>query len=549
MPDARPPHERERSDPPRDRLESWKEIAAHLRRDVRTLQRWEAEEGLPARRHLHKKRGTVYAYRSELEAWLESRASRKGSSPARRVMLAVLPFANLSGQAEQDYFVDGLTEEVLAQLGRLHPERLGVIARTSVMRYKGTSRGIGQIGRELRVEYILEGSVRRGAERLRVTAQLIRVRDQSHLWADCYEGDPSDVLILQTELARAIARQIHVAVTPDGASRLGRVRRVDFEAHEAFLKGRFHLHRLSRDHIDIAHEYFQLAVEKDSSYALAYAGIAYVWFCRGDCGFMPPGQAIPHARAAALKALVLDDTLSEVHELLGNVRRHFDWDWEGAERAFRDAIQLDPNAATAHFMYADFLVSMERPREATAEMTRALELDPLNFLFSCFLGWHLVYLRRYDEAITQLRKTLKTEPTYAAVYLGLWGAFYQKKVYDQALSAAQAFFSLLGDTELAAILGCDGAQPDYPAVMRQAAETLARRRHVAHVPALRIARLFAHAREDDRALDWLEKACDEREPPLVHLRVAWDWDHLRRHPRFRELMRRMNFPVEGGMRP
>lgn len=525
-----------------DRLDSWKEIAAHLKRDIRTLHRWETEEGLPVYRHIHKKRGTVYAYRSELDAWRKSRGPRPASSPARRVMLAVLPFTNLSGHPEQDYFSDGLTEEMLAQLGRLHPERLGVIARTSVMQYKVTSKSIDRIGQELGVHYVLEGSVRRAAERVRITAQLIQVSDQTHLWADCYERDLGDVLLVQSEIARAIAREIQVTVTPDGIRRLAGARSVDSEAHEAYLKGRFHWYKLSREHLDMALDYFQLALEKDPSYAPAYAGIAYVWFSRGDCGLMPPRQAFPKAKAAALKANELDDTLTEVHELLANVRRHYEWDWNGAERGFQRAVQLDPNSADAHFMYSDFLVSMGRSREATAEMERALALDPLNFFFHCFLGWHLVYLRRYDEAIAQLGRTLRTEPNFPAAHLGLWGAFYQKRRYDDALSEARKFFDLLGDTQLAETLGRGYVEAGYAGAMRLAAEELAARSERTHVPAVRIARLHAQAGEDDRALDWLEKAYEEREPPLVHLRVAWDWDKLRDHPRFQDLLRRLNFP-------
>lgn len=532
----------------RDRLDSWKEIAAHLKRDIRTLHRWEAEEGLPVHRHLHKKRGTVYAYRSELDAWRKSRRPRQVGSRARRVMLAVLPFTNLDGASEQDYFSDGLTEEMLAQLGRLHPERLGVIARTSVMPYKGASKGIDQIGQELGVDYVLEGSVRRDEERVRITAQLIRVSDQTHIWAECYERDLDDVLLLQSEIARAIVVEIHVTVTPEGARRLARTRPVDSETYEAYLKGRFHWYKLSRDHLDIALDYFQRALEKDPNYALAYAGIAYVWFSRGDCGLLPAREAFPKAKAAALKALELDDTLAQVHELLGVIKLHLEWDWNGAETELQRAIRLDPNYADAHFMYADMLVSQGRSREARTEMKRAMALDPLNFLFHCFLGWHLVYLRRYDEAIAQLGKTLRTEPGYPAAYLGLWGAFYQKRMYDDAVAEAQKFFNLLGDNELAETLRRAYVEADYRGAMRRAAETLSARADGTHVPAVRIARLYAHAGKTDRALDWLEKAYEERESPLAHLRVSWDWDQFRDHPRFQDLLRRTNFPAEGGKR-
>jgi TolB-like protein len=466
-------------------------------------------------------------------------------------MLAVLPFENLSGDPEQDYFSDGLTEEMITQLGRLQPERLSVIARTSAMTYKGSNKTVDQIGRELGVDYILEGSVRlsraksrdRDADRVRISAQLIQVCNQTHLWAESYDRDLRDILTLQSEVARAIVREIKVAVTPEETRRLASARPVNPEAYEAYLKGRFHWYKLSREHFDTALEYFQLAREKDPHYALAYAGIAYVWLSRGDCGLIPPREAFPNAKAAALKAIELDDTLAEVHVILANCRFIYEWDWGGAETQFQRAIQLNPNYADAHFFYSDFLISMRRSEEALAEVERALELDPLNFFFQCFFGWHLVYLGRYDDAIAQLRKTISKEPNFPAAHLGLWGAFHRKGMYEEALAEAKKFFLLLGSSEVAETLarGCAGAG-GYTCAMRLAAETLAARSKLAYVPAIRIARLYAHAGEKDRALGWLEKAYEEREPPLVHLRVGWDWHSLRDEPRFQDILRRLNFP-------
>ena len=524
-----------------ERLDGWKAIAAYLRRDVRTVTRWETGEGLPIHRHVHKKRGTVYAYASELDHWSARRSTRPSAVAARRAMLAVLPFANLSRVAEEEYFSDGLTEEVLAQIGRLDPDRLGVIARTSVMQYKTRPKPIPDIGRELGVDYVLEGSVRRTADRVRVTAQLIHVADQAHLWAECYDRSAGDLVLLQAEIAAAIARQIDLEVTPERAVRLSRPRRTGADAHEAYLKGRFHWYKLSREHLDIALEYFQIARERDPGFALAYVGIAYVWLSRGDCGLLPAAEAFPEAKAAALKALELDDTLTEVHELLANIRRHFDWDWNGADAAFRHAIDLDPNYADGHFMYADFLISMGRSDEAAAEMRRALALDPLNFLFRCFLGWHLIYQGRYDEAIARLRDTLRSEPSYAAVHLGLWGALSQSGRLAEALAAAQRFFTLLGDEELAEILARGGGATGYARTMARAAGALERRARQVHVPGVRIARLWAQSGEGDRAIEWLETACERREPPLVHLAVSWDWQRLRGEPRFRALLDRLRF--------
>jgi len=529
--------------PEGDRLESWKAIAAHLNRDVRTLFRWEAQEELPVHRHLHNGRSTVYAYRSELDAWRASRQPHRSAAPKRKVMLAVLPFANLGADSEHAYFSDGMTEELIAQLGRLSPDRLGVIARTSVMRFKETTQGVSAIGKELGVEYVVEGSVRCGSGRVRITAQLIQVRDESHVWAECYERDVSDVLSLQNEIARAIAGEIHVTITPEESRRLARGRRVDSEAYEAYLKGRFHWYKLSREHLDIAFDYFQRALKRDPDYALAHAGVAYVWLSRGDCGMVPSREAMARAKASAMKALELDDSLAQVHELLAGVKLHSEWDWHGAEESYRRAIQLDRNHADAHFFYADLLFSTGRPLEAEAEATCARELDPLNFLFHCFHGWHLVYLGRYDEAVTQLEKTLETEPNYPAAHLGLWGAFYKKRSYGDALREARTFFRSLGDERLSDVLPLDGDEAGYGSAMQRAAETLAARAEHQHVPALRIARLYAHAGAKEQALHWLERACEQHEAPLVHLRVAWDWDCLREQPRFHTLLRQVNFPA------
>ena len=534
------------SHPPRpsaqDRLDSWKEIAAHLNRDVRTLFRWEAQEQLPVDRHLHQGRSTVYAYRSELDAWRAGRQPHRFAQAKQKVMLAVLPFTDLGADSEHAYFSDGMTEELIAQLGRLSPRRLGVIARTSVMRFKGTTRPVTEIGSELSVEYVVEGSVRSGSGRVRITAQLIQVRDESHVWSQSYEQDLSDVLLLQNEIARAIASEIHVTVTPEESRRLARARRVDSDAYEAYLRGRFHWYKLSREHLDIALDYFQLALKKDADYALAHAGVAYVWLSRGDCGLVPSKEAMARAKTSAMRALELDDSLAEVHELLAGVKLHSEWDWRGAEQSYQRAIQLDPNHADAHFFYADLLFSMGRPLEAEAEATCARELDPLNFLFQCFHGWHLVYLGRYDDAVAQLVRTLETEPNYPAVRLGLWGAFYKKGQYADALREAGTFFRLLGDEQLAGLLTPDSNQAGYSNAMSCAAEALAARAEHHHVPALRIARLYAHAGAHGEALTWLERAHEQHEAPLVHLQVSWDWDCLREQPRFQALLRQVNFP-------
>jgi eukaryotic-like serine/threonine-protein kinase len=454
--------------------------------------------------------------------------------------LVVLPLMNLSRDTEQEYLADGMTEALIGDLAKLRA--LKVISRSSAMRYKGTAKTLPEIAEELNVDAVVEGSVLRAGQRVRITAQIIDPATDMHLWAESYERDFQDVLVLQSELARAIAQEIKVVVTPEETKHLANAQRVNPEAYEAYLKGRFHWYKLSREHIDIALEYFQLSLDKDPNYALAYVGIADTWMIRGDVGLMPPRDAFPKAMVAALKALELDDTLAEVHVALA-ILRLGQWDWIGAETEYRRAIKLNPNDSGAHFFYSDLLILVGRPREAQAEMERALELDPLNFFYQCFFGWHLVYVRRYDDAIAQLRKTLVMEPNFSSVHMGLWGVLYQKREYENALAEANKFFTVLGDHEIAEVLAGGTAEAGYAAAMRVAADKLAVRANRTHVPAIRVARLYAHAGEKDRALEWLEKAYEQGNPPLSHLNVAWDWDILRSEPRFQHLLRRMNLPL------
>jgi tetratricopeptide (TPR) repeat protein len=375
--------------------------------------------------------------------------------------------------------------------------------------------------------------------RVRITAQLIHAASDTHLWAESYDRDFEDVLLVQSEIARAIAREIQVAVTPEEARRLSRVRRVNPEAYEAYLKGRFHWYKLSREHLDTALKYFQVSLERDPSDPLAYGGIAAVWLSKGDCGLVSPREAFPKAEAAALKAIELDDSLAEAHINLAMVRG-CGWDWDGAVKEYQRAIELMPNSAEAHFFLSDLLLSRQRSDEWKIHIERALELDPLNFFFQCFFGWHLLYLCRYDEAIAELRKTLSTEPNFPPAHLRLWGAFFAKKMYGEAVAEAKTFFEVLGDKEVAQALQCGYTTAGYSGAMRVAAETLSERSHLTYVQPTQIARLYAHAGDKDHALEWLEKAYEERLPAMIHLGVDPDWSSLRSEPRFQDLMRRLN---------
>jgi len=330
----------------------------------------------------------------------------------RRLTLAVLPFDNLSGDADQEYLSDGLTEEMITQLARLEPDRLKVLARSSTWKYKRADRDIGQLRRELGADFVLEGSLRRAGERVRVTAQLVRGDDQSHVWAETYERDFRDVLILQSEVAEAVSRTIAVTLTPDAKARLARARPVRSEAYQDYLRGRFFWNRRTEAALRQALGYFQKAIAADPGYAPAYSGLADSYSLLGASsivGGLPPRQAMPEAKAAALKALQIDGTLSEAHTSLATIHLLYDWDLAACDREFRRALELDPNYTLAHHLYSHCLLALGRTAESLAESKRALELEPLHLVVGGHLGWHYLYARQYDQAIEQFRKTL--EPT------------------------------------------------------------------------------------------------------------------------------------------
>ena len=462
---------------------------------------------------------------------------RKRPRSKRIRSVAVLPLTNFSRDPEQEYFADGMTETLICDLAKLRDVK--ITSRTSVMRYKGSETPLPQIAEELNVDAVVEGSVLRVGARVRITAQLIHAASDTHVWAESYDRDFADVLLVQSEIARAIAREIQVAITPEEAKRLTRARRVNPEAYEAYLKGQFHWYKLSREHLDTALKYFEVSLAKDASDPLAYVGIAGVWCSRGDCGLLPPREAYPKAKAAALKAIELDDSLAEAHISMGMIRAA-EWNWDEATKEYGRATELTPNSADAHFFLSDLAISRGHPQEWKTHIDRALKLDPLNFFFQCFYGWQLLYLRRYDEAIAELRKALRTEPNLPAAHLRLWSAYYGKGVHEEAVAAAKTFFETLGDKEVVQALHRGYADAGYSGAMRLAAETLTERSRFTYVQPTQIARLYAHAGDRDHALEWLEKAYEERLIAMVHLGVDLDWSSLHSESRFQDLVRRVN---------
>ena len=363
---------------------------------------------------------------------------RARAVPSKRLMLAVLPFGNLTGDPEQEYFAEGMTEELIMQLGRLNPRKLGVIAFTSAMQYKHTRKGIDQIGNQLDVDFVVEGSVRRGGERVRIAAQLVKVSDQSHLWAEAYNRTLEDVITIQTDVAKRVARSLEVELLESGQAVVGRTFTRHSAAYEAYLKGLFYWNRRTEEGFRNAGEHFQEAVEKDPDYSLAYVGLADVYHVAALYSDLPPKEAHERANAATQKALEIDDSLAETHTTLAYGKFRYGWDWPGSETAFKFALERTPNYVPGNYRYALFLTAMGRFEEALERMKLALQLDPMAPVANAYLGWILYFARRYDEAIDQLCNLFgEIEPNFplGRYFLGL--AYLQKGRYEDAIAELQ----------------------------------------------------------------------------------------------------------------
>ncbi len=480
-------------------------------------------------------------------AWKLVAGRLPSTAPQGKIMLAVLPYENLSGDPQQEYFSDGLTDETIAQLGGLDPERLGVIARTSAMKYKHTNKDVQQIGRELGVQYLLEGTVRRAGDRVRITAQLIQVSDQTHLLAETYERDLGDIFALQSDVAKAVADKIQIQLTAPQRARLATPKPVKREAHEAYLRGRFFWNKRyeAEDWVKKSAEYFQEAIQEDPKFALAYAGLADYYNLLGSNGVdaMPPREARPKARAAAERALELDDSLAEAHTSLASILSAYDWNFQKAEEEFKRAMKLNANYATAHYWYSANLIAMGRLDEAIAESKRAQELDPLSLIVNLDLAWKYYLVRQYDQAIEQCRKTMELDPNlYLTDYI-LGIALEQKKDYPKAIFELQRGVSLSKTSPIMLMaLGHAQAVSGNAAEVRKSLEELKKLSKQRYVPAVYLAAVYTGLGDKDRAFEWLEKAVDERSDQLINLNVEPMADSLRSDPRYKELIHRIGLP-------
>jgi TolB-like protein/tetratricopeptide (TPR) repeat protein len=466
-----------------------------------------------------------------------------GAEPGRIDSLAVLPLENLGGNPEQEYFADGMTEALITDLAKIGG--LKVISRTSAMRYKGVEKPLPEIANELNVDAVVEGSVLRSGDRVRIMVQLIDAATDQHLWAETYERELRDVLTLQREVARAVATGVRIRLTPGEETHLAAAEVVNPEAYEAYLRGRYYWNKRTVDGLEKSIDYFQQAIQADPNYALAHAGLAdaYVILGANDYGVLRPREAMTRAEAASATALRLDETLGEAHASLAISRFSFEWDWLEAETRYKRAIELNPNYATAHHWYAIFLAAMGRHEEAVAEIQKARELDPLSLIINANTGWILYLARQNDRAVEQFLKTLEMDYNsgVARTYLGL--AYEQMGDYDKAITEFRgAIAQSESSPPLLSALGHAYAVSGERAEARKLLRQLEGRSNKEYVPPHLIARLCAGLGEMDESVDWLEKAYDERVGDLVFLKVDPVYDGLRSHPRFQDLVRRMNFP-------
>ncbi|MCK4964569.1 MAG: hypothetical protein KAS54_05770, partial [Dehalococcoidia bacterium] len=456
--------------------------------------------------------------------------------------IAVLPLENLTGDAEQEYFVDGVTDELIGQLAQI--STLRVISRHSVMRYKESDKSLPEIARELNVDAVVEGTLHQVGESVRIRVQLIdALPEERNLWAQTYDRPMTDVLAMYGEIARTILGEIQIKLTAEEERSLASARQVNPEAYDAYLKGQFHLGKMTPPDLEIALQYYELALKKDPNFALAYAGISLSWAFRNQMGFVLPREATPQAKAAAQRALELDNTLAEVHYSLAIVRAWHEWDWEGAEKAFRRAIELNPNYPDVCAYYSHLLIIFHRPDEAMVQIEHALELDPFNALFQSLYGAELLFLRRYDDTIEQCQNALRTVPNHWLALGILQLAFHQKRMYDKSLETLKAYYAAMGFREGEEALTRGYEEAGYTGAMNSLAEMLAELSRATYLSPYQIADTHVIAGNNDQVLYWLERGFEVRDPNIPYIGVMPHFvDLLRDDPRFQDLLRRMNLP-------
>lgn len=452
--------------------------------------------------------------------------------------IAVLPLANLSGDPEQEYFTDGMTDELITDLARLGSVR--VISRTSTARYKQAQKSLPEIAGELNVDAIVEGTVRSSAGRIHVTAQLVQARPEKHLWAQSYDRPLGDAVALQEELARAIAGAIHTSITPEQRAQLGQSRNVSPEAYQLYLKGRYFWNRRTEEGLRKAIEYFSQSISIAPDYALAYSGLADSYNLLHFYGGVAPEELVPKARAAAQKALELDDRMAEAHTSLAYLTQRFDWDWATAEAEYKRALELNSNYATAHHWYAEYLMVRGRFPEAQEELRKARELDPLSLEINTDEGLPFYFTRQYDRAIHEYQQVVQMDPNFAPVHFALRDVYELKGAFDEAVEEFRKGVALSGGREaMVEPLAQAFAQRGPQGYWHKRLDLALHGPKELRATPTQIANLYAALGDKKQALEWLGKAYASRDDELVWLAVEPWHDGLRSEPEFVELVHRV----------
>ena len=472
-----------------------------------------------------------------------SRVNANKISPARNKSLIVLPIENLSGDQDQEYFADGMTDDLIANLAKIRSLR--VISRSTAMAYKGTRKPLSQIASELNVDAVFEGTVLRVGNRVRITAELVQVSTDRHLWAETYESQMGDILALQNRVSSAIVNEIRINLTPEEQERLARNPAVAPEGYENYLKGRYYWNKRSDENLTRAIGYFEQATHQDPQYALAYAGLSdcYAIISAEIFGTMPAAEAAPKAKAAALRALEIDPKLSEAETSLATVKFNYDWDWSGAAAGFAKSIHDNPSYATAYQRYSLYLMAMGRPEDSMEQINRARELDPLSISINFSLGWRFYMARQYDRAIQQLRNTLEMDPSYELPHLVLGLSYAQKRDFGLAIPELRKAVELSHGTPLmtSALANAYARSGNKAEAERLLADLISESKRQ-YVSPYYFAVLCVGLGKPEEAIDWLEKAFADRSNGMVFLKVEPELDDLRSNPRFVALQQKLNFP-------
>ncbi len=472
---------------------------------------------------------------------------RHAATRPGKIMLVVLPFQNFSDDPRQNYFAEGMTEEMITQLGSLNPDRLGVIARATSMQYQNTHKNSGAIARELGVKYLVEGSVRHSGDRVRVTAQLIQASDQTHLWAGDFDRELSDVLQIQSDIANAIAAEIQITLSQQTRQRLSAGRRVNPEAYEAYLQALQARNQRTKESIERSIAEFNRAVTIDPHYALAYAALGHSYALAPIFAVLNPAEALTRARDASLRAIALDDTVADAHTILGFVKAHYDYDWPGAERAYLRALELNPSSPYAHLFYSNsYLSPLGRHDAAIAEMKKAIELDPLSLPCVSFLGRTYIWARRYDEALEQFQRAETMNPSFVLNHERVAHLYAHLGKYEEAIDEDEKARLLSGENaerviakrnKIRRALKARGPRGYWETLLEFSRDK--ENPPEAYVTPFGVAIVYTCLGDKDKAFEWLNRAYSGRDLHLTEVAIEPALDPLRSDPRFAELLRRV----------